>query len=386
MTVQLPEAPPRASSRWTAVRRPSGSPRWAAARSPPRPAIRSTSSSSRTSPAGTAPSGPSANVDHQHRQAADHGAHRAVWLRQVDAHPDDEPDERPRPELPERGPDPLRGPGPVRARAWTRSPSAAASGWSSRSRTRSRRASTRTWRSARGSTASGATWTSSSSARLRRAALWDDVKDKLNQSGMALSGGQQQRLCIARTIAVEPEVILMDEPCSALDPRSTLQIEELMAELKRDYTIVIVTHNMQQAARASDTTIFMTMGDDRAGYVVERGRHDADLHEPEGPLDRGLRVRPVRLSEETAMDDQQSLANHEPSGVRLADGDRGKGRPPRRPRPTERGRAHAARPANPRPRGADGQGWRSSGWARSSSRRFAAASGRSSTVTSGRRT
>ncbi len=106
---------------------------------------------------------------------------------------------------------------------------------------------------------------------LRRAALWDDVKDKLTQSGMALSGGQQQRLCIARTIAVDPEVILMDEPCSALDPRSTLQIEELMTELKRDYTIVIVTHNMQQAARVSDTTVFMTMGDDRAGYVVEEG-------------------------------------------------------------------------------------------------------------------
>ncbi len=106
---------------------------------------------------------------------------------------------------------------------------------------------------------------------LRRAALWDDVKDKLKQSGMALSGGQQQRLCIARTIAVNPEVILMDEPCSALDPRSTLQIEELMVELKRDYTIVIVTHNMQQAARASDTTVFLTMGDDRAGYVVETG-------------------------------------------------------------------------------------------------------------------
>ena len=105
---------------------------------------------------------------------------------------------------------------------------------------------------------------------LRRAALWDDVKDKLKQSGMALSGGQQQRLCIARTIAVNPEVILMDEPCSALDPRSTLQIEELMAELKREYTIVIVTHNMQQAARASETTVFMTMGDDRAGYVVEQ--------------------------------------------------------------------------------------------------------------------
>jgi phosphate transport system ATP-binding protein len=106
---------------------------------------------------------------------------------------------------------------------------------------------------------------------LRRAALWDDVKDKLKQSGMSLSGGQQQRLCIARTIAVNPEVILMDEPCSALDPRSTLQIEELMHELKREYTIVIVTHNMQQAARASDTTVFLTMGDDRAGHVVEQG-------------------------------------------------------------------------------------------------------------------
>ena len=105
---------------------------------------------------------------------------------------------------------------------------------------------------------------------LRRAALWDEVKDKLRQSGLSLSGGQQQRLCIARAIATEPEVILMDEPCSALDPRSTLQIEELMAELKTRYTIVIVTHNMQQAARASDTTIFMTMDTDRAGYIVER--------------------------------------------------------------------------------------------------------------------
>ena len=106
---------------------------------------------------------------------------------------------------------------------------------------------------------------------LRRAAIWDEVKDKLKQSGLALSGGQQQRLCIARAIATEPDVILMDEPCSALDPRSTLQIEELMAELKKNYTIVIVTHNMQQAARASDRTIFMTMADDRAGFVVEQG-------------------------------------------------------------------------------------------------------------------
>ena len=104
---------------------------------------------------------------------------------------------------------------------------------------------------------------------LRRAALWDEVKDKLRQSGMALSGGQQQRLCIARAIAVEPEVILMDEPCSALDPVATLKIEELMQELKKDYTIVIVTHNMQQAARVSDYTAMMMMRPDRAGEVIE---------------------------------------------------------------------------------------------------------------------
>ncbi|HYN63391.1 MAG TPA: phosphate ABC transporter ATP-binding protein PstB [Candidatus Limnocylindrales bacterium] len=104
---------------------------------------------------------------------------------------------------------------------------------------------------------------------LQRAALWDEVKDKLKQPGTALSGGQQQRLCIARAIAVEPDVILMDEPCSSLDPLATLRIEELMHELKENYTIVIVTHNMQQAARASDVTAFLTMGEDRAGYLVE---------------------------------------------------------------------------------------------------------------------
>jgi phosphate transport system ATP-binding protein len=104
---------------------------------------------------------------------------------------------------------------------------------------------------------------------LRRAALWDEVKDKLRQPGTALSGGQQQRLCIARAIAVEPDVILMDEPCSALDPIATLRIEELMRELTENYTIVIVTHNMQQAARASEYTAFLNMGEDRAGYLVE---------------------------------------------------------------------------------------------------------------------
>jgi phosphate transport system ATP-binding protein len=96
---------------------------------------------------------------------------------------------------------------------------------------------------------------------LRRAALWDEVKDKLNASGLSLSGGQQQRLCIARTVAVKPEVILFDEPCSALDPISTAKIEELIDEMKKDYTIVIVTHNMQQAARVSDFTAFMYLGE-----------------------------------------------------------------------------------------------------------------------------
>ena len=105
---------------------------------------------------------------------------------------------------------------------------------------------------------------------LQRAALWNEVKDKLKQSGLSLSGGQQQRLCIARAIATAPEVILMDEPCSALDPRATLQIEELMAQIKEQSTIVIVTHNMQQAARASDRTVFLNMADDGAGYVVEQ--------------------------------------------------------------------------------------------------------------------
>lgn len=106
---------------------------------------------------------------------------------------------------------------------------------------------------------------------LRQAALWDEVKDKLKQSGLALSGGQQQRLCIARTLAVQPEVILMDEPASALDPIATLKIEELMQELKKNYTIVIVTHNMQQAARASDYTAMMMLSKEgeRSGTVIE---------------------------------------------------------------------------------------------------------------------
>ncbi len=104
---------------------------------------------------------------------------------------------------------------------------------------------------------------------LRAAALWDEVKDGLHKSALSLSGGQQQRLCIARALAVEPEVILMDEPCSALDPIATLRIEELMRALRERYTIVIVTHNMQQAARVSDYTAFMMVNEARAGELVE---------------------------------------------------------------------------------------------------------------------
>jgi phosphate transport system ATP-binding protein len=117
-------------------------------------------------------------------------------------------------------------------------------------------------------------------ASLRAAALWDDVKDKLHQSGLALSGGQQQRLCIARALAIQPDVILMDEPCSALDPIATLKIEDLMRQLARDYTIVIVTHNMQQAARVADYTAFLMMRPDRAGELVEYRDTDAIFTAP----------------------------------------------------------------------------------------------------------
>ena len=110
---------------------------------------------------------------------------------------------------------------------------------------------------------------------LTKAALWKEVKDKLNQSGNGLSGGQQQRLCIARAIAIRPQVLLMDEPCSALDPISTGYIEELIGELKKDYTVVIVTHNMQQAARASDFTAYMYLGD-----LIEFGKTDDIFFKP----------------------------------------------------------------------------------------------------------
>jgi phosphate transport system ATP-binding protein len=119
---------------------------------------------------------------------------------------------------------------------------------------------------------------------LRQAALWDEVKDKLNHSGTSLSGGQQQRLCIARALALAPDILLMDEPCSALDPVATLQVEQLMTDLRSEYTIVIVTHNMQQAARVSDQTVFFTMGEDRAGYLVEQGATSEIFTNPKNEL------------------------------------------------------------------------------------------------------
>ncbi|MEM8832268.1 MAG: phosphate ABC transporter ATP-binding protein PstB [Cyanobacteria bacterium P01_G01_bin.19] len=120
---------------------------------------------------------------------------------------------------------------------------------------------------------------------LRQAAIWDEVKDKLKQSGLALSGGQQQRLCIARTVALQPDIVLMDEPCSALDPISTLKVEELIHQLKENYTIVIVTHNMQQASRVADYTGFFNVneveGGDRQGYLAEFNLTDEIFQNPQ---------------------------------------------------------------------------------------------------------
>lgn len=116
---------------------------------------------------------------------------------------------------------------------------------------------------------------------LRQAALWDEVKDKLGESGLSLSNGQQQRLCIARTLAVKPDIILMDEPASALDPIATLKIEDLMRQLAENYTIIIVTHNMQQATRASHFTAFLNRDDDQAGYLVEYGTSEQIFTNPQ---------------------------------------------------------------------------------------------------------
>ena len=150
---------------------------------------------------------------------------------------------------------------------------------------------------------------------LRGAHLWDEVKDRLDKPGTGLSGGQQQRLCIARAIAVEPEVLLMDEPCSALDPVATLAIEDLIGELKSKYTIVIVTHNMQQAARASDLTAFFNLEETgKPGRLVEIGPTEKIFTQPAREGDRGLRQRPLRLR--AATDGARRDAQRIPGGTR----------------------------------------------------------------------
>ena len=170
---------------------------------------------------------------------------------------------------------------------------------------------------------------------LRGAGLWDEVKDRLGAPGIGLSGGQQQRLCIARTIAVEPEVILMDEPCSALDPIATLRIEELIDELKQRYTIVIVTHNMQQAARVADKTAFMLSGE-----LVEFGADREDLHQPGRLAHRGVRHGQVRVARDRA-----------PAPALPAGAARARGAGARRARPRRR-------PARPHDGGARAPGHR----------------------------
>ena len=171
---------------------------------------------------------------------------------------------------------------------------------------------------------------------LTRAALWDEVKDRLNTRAMGLSGGQQQRLCIARTIAVRPEVILLDEPTSALDPISTLKVEELIDELKHDFTIVIVTHNMQQAARCADQVAFFYLGE-----LVEVAPAGEMFTAPKQSADPGIHHRPVRLSEERARWPnaqhivQELHAGARPS-ARPADQDGRHGREPARARPPRR--------------------------------------------------
>ena len=154
---------------------------------------------------------------------------------------------------------------------------------------------------------------------LRHAALWDEVKDRLKTNAFGMSGGQQQRLCIARCLAVEPDVILMDEPCSALDPISTGKIEDLMMDLKQEYSIVIVTHNMQQAARVSDKTAFFTVElddeENRTGPRRRVRRHREDLHQPRGPAHRGLRDGQGRVD---GAGDQQTHFQEELEGLERA--------------------------------------------------------------------
>ncbi len=168
----------------------------------------------------------------------------------------------------------------------------AASAWSSKNRTLSRGRSMKTSRTASGSAGkTGRTsWTKSWKAASAAPRLWDEVKDRMHESALPLSGGQIQRLCIARAIANKPQVLLMDEPCSALDPIATMKIEELIHDLKKNFTIVIVTTNMQQAGRCSDRSALLL-----SGQAHRVRRHQQDIHQSLRETDRGLHQRPFRL-------------------------------------------------------------------------------------------
>ena len=193
---------------------------------------------------------------------------------------------------------PLPRPRHLRPRTSIPSRCAGGSGWSSRSPTRSRSRSTTTSPGRRGSSACKAGLDERVEKALRSAALWDEVKDRLRESALGLSGGQQQRLCIARAIAIEPDVLLLDEPASALDPIATASIEELMHDLKRDYTIVIVTHNMQQAARVADRTAFFSLdaATSSAPACSSSTTTPRRCSAARRSAHAGLRHRPLRLS------------------------------------------------------------------------------------------
>ena len=198
---------------------------------------------------------------------------------------------------------------------------------------------------------------------LRSAALWDEVKDKLKNSGLSLSGGQQQRLCIARAVATEPSVLLMDEPCSALDPIATRRIEELMLELKKNYTIAIVTHNMQQAQRVADITAFFSVDiskGGRTGYLVEIGPTAQIFENPQRAAHQGIRQR--RSSAEPGSPTPVTAQRRPGAGMRAGRCSRRPAASPlgQEPRAARR-RSCCAAPARPSPRRSTRSGSRTIG-------------------------
>ena len=236
---------------------------------------------------------------HQGRRRRDRGQdghrlHRPVGLRQVDVPALPQPDERHDRHLPRDRRDQAGQRGHLRPRTRSiRCSCAPRSAWCSRNRTRSRSRSMTTSPTVRGSTV----WrrprrisTGSSRQSLKKAALWDEVKDRLDEPGTGMSGGQQQRLCIARAIATSPEVLLMDEPCSALDPIATAQVEELIDELRENYSVVIVTHSMQQAGPGQPEDRVLPP---RPSAGIRR--HVEDLHQPRPREDPAVHYRPLRL-------------------------------------------------------------------------------------------